>query len=71
MVDAAGAQPALGDLEAAAFAEQHVRRRHSDVLKCDLRMPMRGIIVAKDRQHPCDRDALRVHRDEDHRLALV
>jgi hypothetical protein len=31
MVDAPRAEPALRDLEAAAFAEQHVGRRHAHV----------------------------------------
>ena len=36
-MDAAGTQPHLRDLEAAAFAQQHVRRRHADVVEEELR----------------------------------
>ena len=70
-MDAARAEPSLRDLEAAAFAEQHVRRRHAHVLERDLRVPVRRIVVAEHRQHAADGDARRVHRHEDHRLLLV
>ena len=39
VVDAARAEAALGDLEAAAFAQQHVRRGHAHVLEDDLAWP--------------------------------
>src|SRR5712692_1913644 len=71
VVDAAGAESALGDLEAATLAEQHVRRRYPDVLEEHLAVAVGRIVVAEDGQHAPDRDAGRVARDEDHRLLLV
>src|SRR5688572_32148599 len=70
-MNAPGSEASLRDLEAAPLAEQHVRHRHAHVLELDLRMSVRGIVIAKDRQHPLDRDAGRLERDEDHRLTLV
>ena len=55
VVNAPRPEPALRDLEAAALAEQHVRRRHAHVLERDLRMAVRRVVVAEDRQHALDR----------------
>ena len=71
VVNPAGPEASLRDLEAAALAEQHVRRRHPHVVEHDLGMPVRGIVEAEDRQHPLDADAGRIHRHQDHRLLLV
>ena len=49
-----GPEAALRDLEAAALAEQHVRRRHAHVLEHDLGVPVRRIVVAEHRQHAHD-----------------
>ena len=66
-----GAEPPLRDFEPAPFAEEHVARRHADVLEHHLSMSVRRIVVAEDVQHPHDRHAGRIARDEDHRLLLV
>ena len=71
MVDAAGAEAALRDLEAAPLAEQHVGGRHAHVLEQDLGVAVRRVVVAEHGQRPHDRDAGRVHRHEDHRLLAV
>jgi len=52
MVDAAGPEAALGDLEAAPFAEQHVGCRHARIVEADLGMAMRGVIVAEHAERP-------------------
>ena len=57
MVNAAGAEPALRDLEAAAFAEQEIARRHANVLEQHLGVAVRRVVVAEDRQHAHDLDA--------------
>jgi hypothetical protein len=46
VVDAARAQPALGDLEAAAFAQQDVGHRHAHVLEVHLHVAVRRVVVA-------------------------
>mmetsp|Transcript_89875 Transcript_89875/g.257464 ORF Transcript_89875/g.257464 Transcript_89875/m.257464 type:complete len:354 (-) Transcript_89875:587-1648(-) len=68
VMDPARAQPALGDLEAAALAEDDVADRHPDVVEDDL-----GVVVllAEDRQRPQDVHAWCVTWHEDHRLLLV
>src|SRR3954454_7867417 len=71
VVHPAWAEPALGDLEAASFAEQNAGRWYADVFKHNFRVTMRSMIVAKDGQHSLDLDARRIHRYEDHRLLLV
>ena len=67
----APARAALRNLESAAFAKQHVRRRHADISKCDLGMPVRRMIVAEDAKHALDFHSGRVHRHQDHRLLFV
>src|SRR5258707_11867862 len=54
MMDAARAEPALSDLEAAAFAEQDVRRRHPHVLEHDLGVAVRRIVIAEDTKRALD-----------------
>src|SRR5215475_15169481 len=48
MMDAAGAEPPLRDLETAAFAEQDVRCRHANVLEHDLGVAVRRIVIAEE-----------------------
>jgi hypothetical protein len=47
VVDAAGAEAALGDLEATAFTEQDVADRHAHVLEIHLDMAVRRVVVAQ------------------------
>ncbi len=68
MVDAARAEAALGDLEAAAFAEQDVGRRHAHVGELHFGMAVGRVVVAEHRQVAQHLDAGRVHRHQDHRL---
>ena len=49
VVNSARAQPSLGDLEAAAFAQQDVGRGHSDIHEVNLSMSVRGVIKPEDR----------------------
>ncbi len=49
VVDAARPEPALRDLEAAAFAEQDVVDRHAHVLELDLGVAVRRVVVAEHR----------------------
>ena len=71
MVDAAGPEPALRDLEAAALAEDQVLGRHAHVAQDHLAVAVRRVVIAEHRQHPLDLDARRVERHEDLRLLLV
>jgi hypothetical protein len=71
MMDAARPQAALGDLEAAALAEQQVFGRHPDVVEADLPVALGGVVEAHHRQITLDRDPGRVRLDQDHRLLLV
>lgn len=71
MMDPAGAQPTLDDLEPAALAEHNIRDGHSDVLEADVSMTMRRVVVSVNRHHPMDRDTLCVGRHKHHALLLV
>ena len=71
VVDAAGTQARLADLEAAAFAEQQVLDRHAHVLQQHLGVAVRRVVVAEHRQHAHDLHAGGVHRHQDLRLLLV
>lgn len=51
VVDTAGAETTLDDLEAAAFAQDHVGDWHSHVLECDVAVAMGSIVVAVDGEH--------------------
>jgi hypothetical protein len=61
----------MRDLEAAALAQQHVRRRHAHVVERHFRGAVGHAIEAEHRQRPDDLDARRVHRHQDHRLLAV
>ena len=71
VVDAARAEADLGDLEAAALAEQHVLLRHAHVGEAQVHVAVRRVVVAEHVHRAEDLDAGRVHRHEDLRLALV
>mmetsp|Transcript_8030 Transcript_8030/g.15497 ORF Transcript_8030/g.15497 Transcript_8030/m.15497 type:complete len:498 (+) Transcript_8030:657-2150(+) len=71
VVDAAGAEAPLGDLEAAAFAEQDVGGRYAHILQLDLHVAVGRVVVAEHRQRADDGDAGRVGRHDDHGLLLV
>ena len=64
VMDAARAEAALGDLEAAAFAQQDVRDRHPHVLEHHFHVAVRRIVVAEHRERAHDRDARRVGRHQ-------
>ena len=70
-MDAAGAEPALRDLEAAPLAQQDVLDRHAHVLELDLGVAVRRVVIAEHGQRPQDLHARRVARHQDHRLLLV
>ena len=71
MVDTAGPQPSLRDLETAAFPQQHIRRRHADIPEDHFRRAVRHPVESEHRQRTAHLHAGRVHRHEDHRLLLV
>ena len=71
VMDASRTEPALRNLEAAAFAEQYVRDRNLDVLEQNFAVPVGRMVVAEDRQPAHDLDAWRVAGDENHRLLPV
>src|SRR5262249_39212268 len=71
MVNSPGAEATLRDLETTSLAKQHIRRRDTHIFKDNLGVSMRRIVVAKYGQHPPDRNAGSIRRDEEHRLLLV
>ena len=48
MMDAAGPEPALRDLEAPALAEDQIVLRHADIVEADVHMAVRRVVVAID-----------------------
>src|SRR3546814_12684997 len=65
MVDAAGAQPSLSDLEPPPFAQQDILCGHANVVEFDLGVAVRRVVETHDRkvsQHP-DTRRLRWHQD--------
>ena len=58
MVDAPGPEPTLGDLEAAALAEEDVRLRDADAREGDLGVTVRSVVVTEDGERPVDLDAM-------------
>jgi hypothetical protein len=71
VVDPAGTEAHLGDLEAAALAEQHVLVGDADVVEPQVHVPVRGVVLAEHVHRAEDLDSGRVHRDENLRLTLV
>jgi len=71
MVDAPGAEAALGDLEAAAFAQQDVADRHTDVVEEHLDVAMRRVVVPHDIERAHDAQPGCVGRHEHHALLRV
>ena len=52
VVDAAGTEPSLRDLEAAPFALQHVGRGHAHVGEIDLHVPVRRVVGVEHGERP-------------------
>lgn len=71
VVDAAGPEAALDDLEAAAFAEHHVVDGDLAVGEGDVAVAVGGVVVAKHAEHTLDGNARGVCGDQDDRLLLV
>jgi hypothetical protein len=71
VVDAAGTQTALDDLEAAPFAQHELRCRHPDVVEADVAVAVRGVVVAVHVQHAVDGDAGKAGRYQDDGLLPV
>ena len=68
MVDTAWSKAPLRDLEAAAFAQQHVRCGNADILQFDFHMAMRRIVISEHRKVTQDFNARRVEFHQHHRL---
>src|SRR3546814_10831985 len=71
MVDAAGAQPSLSDLEPPPFAQQDILCGHANVVEFDLGVAVRRVVETHDRkvsQHP---DTRRLRWHQDHRLLTI
>ena len=71
VVDAAGAEAYLRDLEAASLPEQDVLLRHAHVGEAQVHVAVRRVVLAEHVHGTEDLDAGRVHRHEDLRLAVV
>mmetsp|Transcript_1306 Transcript_1306/g.2603 ORF Transcript_1306/g.2603 Transcript_1306/m.2603 type:complete len:280 (-) Transcript_1306:1813-2652(-) len=71
MMDAPRPETALGNLEPAPFAKQHVAGRHAHIVEDELGMAV-GRIVRAENLHRTDHfHARRVHWHKDHALLLV
>src|SRR4028118_454195 len=71
VVDAPRTQAPLRDGEAFALVPQDVPRRHPHVVEGDLRVAVRGLVVAEDREGPLYLHARGVEGNQDHGLLLV
>ena len=71
VMDSARPKAALGDFEAATFAEQQVRYRYANIFQFDFHMAMRRIVISKDREVANDVHAFGIGRHQDLRLLLV
>src|SRR5437016_7616435 len=71
MMNTAGAEAALGNLESAAFANEKILLRHPDIDKRNLRMAIWGVIITENIEHPFHNYAVGRHRHQDHRLLQV
>ena len=71
VVDTAGAEAALGDFEAAAFAEEEVFGGDADVRESEFAVAVGTVVVAVDGEEAFELDAGGIERDEDHGLLLV
>ena len=69
VVDAAGAEAHLADLEPAPLAQEHVRPRHAHVVEAQVHVPVGRVVLAEHVHATEDLDPGRVHRHEDLRLA--
>src|SRR5215203_3631740 len=71
VVDAPRPEAPLGDGEALALVPDDVLFRYAHVVEGDLRVPVRGVVVAEDGEGPLYLYARRIERDQDHGLLLV
>ena len=71
MVDAARAEAPLGNLETAAFAQQHIGDGDTHVLHLDFHVPVRGIVITEHRQVTDDVHTRRIVGHQHHRLLRV
>ena len=71
VMDAAGAEAELRNLEAAAFAEQDIFLRHADVVEAHVHVTARRVVVTEHMHRPDHLDARRVDRHQDLRLLLA
>jgi len=56
VVDTAWSQTALDDLEATAGAQNHTAIWYTDVVKTDVAVTVRGVVIAEHGQHAVDGD---------------
>src|SRR5215469_303467 len=71
MMDAAGAQTPLRDLETATRPADDVVEWYPHIGKADLAMSERGVVGAKHRYHALDLDAGSVEWQQNHGMPLV
>lgn len=71
MMNSTWPHSSLHDFETSTLSKDQVRRWNTHVLKYQMRMAMRRIIVAKHVHHALDCDAGTTCRDNNHRLLFV
>src|ERR1700722_13821213 len=71
MMDSPRTQSPLRDFESSPFAQQHIRRRNSHILKFNFRVAVGRVIVTVNAEHPHDFQPRRIHRHQNHGLLLM
>src|ERR1700740_2192861 len=71
MVDTAGTEPALSDLETPALPEHYVARGYADCFEQGLRVAVRRVVESKYREHLLDLEAGSVEWHDDLGLLLM
>ena len=70
-MDSAWPEPALGNLETTAFAQQHIAGRHPYIVVMNFGMAVGGMVVAKHVQRADHLHAGSVQGHQDHGLLFV
>ena len=71
MMNPTRSKSALHDFKASSFTKNQIRSRYTHVLKCDMSMSVRSVIVAEYGEHPFERDTRCMGGHQDDRLLPV
>lgn len=62
---------ALDDFKTPTFTKNQVRGRHTHVIKCNVSMAVRSVVIPEYREHPLECDTLCMGGYQDDRLLSV